>query len=145
MVRPTTERPWRTRSAATVELSTPPLMATAIGAVSGMHADSAQMGDRGLDGLDECIDLLDGVGAAEQSGEAIGFRVHAAAGKLGGRAKGRDSRDVLGAGTAIALVMSAEANRRQARAAAHVERAYALGRIEFVAAHRVEVHAESLH
>ena len=43
MVRPTTARPWRTSSAATVELSTPPLMATAMGAVSGMHGDSAQM------------------------------------------------------------------------------------------------------
>src|SRR5215831_12831370 len=60
MVSPTTAWPWRTRSAATVELSTPPLMATAMG-FSSMHADSAQMGDAGLYGLDERIHLFGGV------------------------------------------------------------------------------------
>ena len=64
MVMPTTVRPSRTSMAATVELSTPPLMATAMGN-SGMHGDPAQMRHAGADGLDEGVDLLDGVGAAE--------------------------------------------------------------------------------
>src|SRR5260370_19119458 len=72
MVMPTTVRPSRTSMAATVELSTPPLMATAIGN-SGMHGDPAQMRHAGADGFDEGVHLLDGIAAAE--GEA-----HAGAG-----------------------------------------------------------------
>src|ERR1017187_2418335 len=72
MVMPTTVRPSRTSMAATVELSTPPLMATAMGD-SGMHRDPAQMRDAGADGFDERVHLRGGVGAAE--GEA-----HAGAG-----------------------------------------------------------------
>src|SRR5437660_5674064 len=96
MVRPTTERPWRTSSAATVELSTPPLMATAMG-FSGMHADSAQVGDAGLDGVDERVHLLRGVGAAERE-------AHAGAGTVVGEADGfehvRGSQRARGAGGA---------------------------------------------
>src|SRR5664280_1663379 len=64
---PTTVRPWRTSMAATVELSTPPLMATAIGS-SGMHRDPAQMRHAGADAFDQGVHLLRRVGAAE--GEA---------------------------------------------------------------------------
>src|SRR5256885_2032207 len=81
MVRPTTGLPSRTRSAATTELSTPPLMATAMGFVSGMHADSAQMGDARLDGLHERVDLFGGVGAAERE-------THAGAGAVVGESNG---------------------------------------------------------
>src|SRR5690349_22393280 len=230
MVSPTTLRPWRTRSAATVELSTPPLMATAMG-FSGMHADSAQMGDAGLDGFDQRVNLLGGVGAAERKthagtgavvgepdrlehvrgceraartgragrdreaaqiegdherlaidaieiqvagvGHAIPARAVDAgawdalehgifqaiaqgreplaifgeppAGQLCRGAEGRDGRDIFRARTPVALVMAAERNRRQTRAATHVERAYALRRVELVAAHRVEIDPECLH
>src|SRR3954447_19632393 len=67
MVMPTTLRPSRTSMAATVELSTPPLMATATGN-SGMHRNPAQMGDAGGNGRDERLHLLGGVGASQ--GEA---------------------------------------------------------------------------
>src|ERR1035441_5537807 len=83
MVMPTTARPWRTNMAATVELSTPPLMATAMGGElaggsacptatamgnSGMHRNPAQMRHAGADGLDERVHLGDGIAAPE--GEA---------------------------------------------------------------------------
>src|ERR1039458_2926760 len=83
MVMPTTVRPWRTNMAATVELSTPPLMATAMGGElaggsacptstamgnSGMHRNPAQMRHTGTDGLDERVHLSDGIAAAQ--GEA---------------------------------------------------------------------------
>src|ERR1039458_2922021 len=67
MVMPTTVRPWRTSIAATVELSTPPLMATAMGN-SGMHRNPAQMRHAGADGLDERVHLGGGIAAPE--GEA---------------------------------------------------------------------------
>src|SRR4029077_18727756 len=67
MVMPTTVRPSRTSMAATVELSTPPLMATAMGN-SGMHRNPAQMRYAGSDGFDQCVHLTRGIGAAE--GEA---------------------------------------------------------------------------
>src|SRR5260370_42452225 len=80
MVMPTTVRPSRTSMAATVELSTPPLMATAIGN-SGMHGDPAQMRHAGADSFDEGVHLLDGIAAAE--GEA-----HAGAGAVVTQADG---------------------------------------------------------
>src|SRR5260370_18491085 len=64
MVMPTTVRPSRTSMAATVELSTPPLIATAMGS-SGMHGDPAHMRHAGANGFDESVDLLDGIAAAE--------------------------------------------------------------------------------
>src|ERR1700674_37246 len=64
MASPTTLRPWRTSSAATVELSTPPLMATAMG-VSSMHGDSSQVRHRGFQGFEERIHLFGRVGAAQ--------------------------------------------------------------------------------
>src|SRR5689334_6329097 len=69
MVRPTTWRPSRTRSAATVELSTPPLMATATGA-SGMHGDPAQVRHGRFDRLDEGVHLVSGSEAAERKTNA---------------------------------------------------------------------------
>src|SRR5664280_2044707 len=63
---------------------------------------------------------------------------------LGGGAEGGDAGDVLGARAAVAFVMAAVHDGREAGALAHVERAYALGRIELVTAHAVEVHAERL-
>src|ERR1035437_5264587 len=59
-------------------------------------------------------------------------------------ATGGDAGDVLGARAAVAFVMAAVHDGREAGALAHVERAYALGRIELVTAHAVEVHAERL-
>src|ERR1035441_10392388 len=53
--------------AATVELSTPPLMATAMGN-SGMHRDPAQMRHAGSDGFDERVHLPGGIAAPQ--GEA---------------------------------------------------------------------------
>src|SRR5437762_6280456 len=67
MVMPTTVRPSRTNMAATVELPTPPLMATAMGN-SGMHRNPAQMRHAGSDGLDQRVHLTRRVRAAE--GEA---------------------------------------------------------------------------
>src|ERR1019366_4914355 len=67
MVMPTTVRPSRTSMAATVELSTPPLMATAMGN-SGMHRDPAQMRHAGSDGFDERVPLPGGIAAPQ--GEA---------------------------------------------------------------------------
>src|SRR5262245_18602067 len=80
MVMPTTVRPSRTSMAATVELSTPPLMATATGN-SGMHRNPAQVRDAGADSFYERVHLLDGIGAAE--GEA-----HAGAGAVVAQADG---------------------------------------------------------
>src|SRR6185437_9454540 len=74
MVMPTTVRPSCTSIAATVELSTPPLMATAMGN-SGMHRNPAQMRHAGSDGFDQRVHLARGIGAAE--GEA-----HAGAGAI---------------------------------------------------------------
>src|ERR1017187_1952781 len=247
MVMPTTVRPSRTSMAATVELSTPPLMATAMGRElaggsacptetatamgdSGMHRDPAQMRDAGADGFDERVHVRGGVGAAEgeahagagaevtqadgfqdvrrgersaragrpggdgeatqverddhgftidavevdiggigqavpartvdagarnavqdgvlqaiaQHGEAFGVLGHAPGGEFRGGAEGGDAGDVLGARAAVAFVMAAVHDGREAGALAYVERAYALGRIELVTAHAVEVHAERL-
>src|ERR1019366_6320264 len=256
MVMPTTVRPWRTSMAATVELSTPPLMATAMGnsvltfgitvtysgtttplrswlrlrdrtsetVNSGMHRDPAQVRHAGADGFDERVHLpgriaapqgeahtgaraviaqadglqhvrrrdrarpagrpggdreaaqverdhhgfaidafevkIAGVGhaiparavdaragnafehgvlqAVAQHGEAFGVLGHAAPGEFRGRAEGRDSRDVLRAGPAVALVMAAVGDGREAGSLAGVERSHALGRIQPVAAHAAE-------
>src|ERR1022692_2989667 len=100
MVMPTTVRPWLTSMAATVELSTPPLMATAMegelaGGVpsgsacptatamgcSGMHGNPAQMRHAGADGFDERVHLRGGVAAPQ--GEA-----HAGARAIIGEADG---------------------------------------------------------
>src|SRR5450759_4289591 len=247
MVMPTTVRPWRTSMAATVELSTPPLMATAMGnsvltfgitvtrsgtttplrswlrseppalasgvairgrtsetVCSGMHRNPAQVRHAGADGFDERVHLPGGIGAAErkahagpgavvtqadglqhvrgrersagagrpggdreaaqverdhhgfaidaveveiagvrqaiparpvdaragnafehgvlqtvaQHGEAFGVLGHAAAGELRGRAEGGDPGDVLRARPAVALVVSAVADGREAGALA---------------------------
>src|ERR1039457_1604136 len=71
MVMPTTVRPWRTSIAATVELSTPPLMATAMGN-SGMHRNPAQMRHAGADGLEDVggREGSAGTGRAGGDGEA---------------------------------------------------------------------------
>src|SRR5262249_20222219 len=69
MVIPTIGRPWRTRSAATVELSTPPLIATAMGS-SGMHGNPAEMCYRRANRLDQRIDLLRCVPAAQRKTHA---------------------------------------------------------------------------
>src|SRR5438876_1058503 len=61
MVRPITRRPRWCRRAATVELSTPPLMATAMGALD--------MGMRNRRDLAQMLDLLGGVGAAEREAD----------------------------------------------------------------------------
>src|ERR1022692_2807168 len=85
---PTILWPWRTSSAATVELSTPPLMATAMGAGSGMDGNSSQMGYRGFQRVHQGIHLFGRGGAAEgeaqagartvrrksQGGEHVGWR-----------------------------------------------------------------------
>src|ERR1035437_108538 len=73
MVMPTTVRPWRTSMAATVELSTPPLMATAMGGAmgnSGMHRNPAQVRHARADGFDERVHLPGGIGAAERKAHA---------------------------------------------------------------------------
>src|SRR5207253_6068064 len=61
--------PSRASRPATVELSTPPLMATAIG-FSGMggseRGDFAQMRNRAGDRVDEGIDLLGGIRPAQR-------------------------------------------------------------------------------
>src|ERR1035441_6519748 len=88
MVMPTILWPWRTSSAATVELSTPPLMATAMGAGSGMYGYSSQMGYRRFERLQQGIHLFSRGSAAEgktqagagavrrksQGGEHVGWR-----------------------------------------------------------------------
>jgi hypothetical protein len=66
-------------------------------------------------------------------------------GQFAGGAEGRDTGHVLGAGTAVALVMAAESGGREPGSLAHVERAHALGSVELVAAHAVKVDPERLH
>src|SRR6516162_66865 len=91
---PTTARPSRTSRAATVELSTPPLMATAMGCCSGMHGDSAQVGHGRGDRVGERVDLFGGVGPAERE-------AHAGAGAVGVHSDGgEDMRRGDGAGGA---------------------------------------------
>src|SRR5260370_38948617 len=80
MVTQTTARTSSRSMGATVEMSTPPLMATAIGN-SGMQGDPAQLRHAGADGFDEGVHLLDGIAAAE--GEA-----HAGAGAVVTQADG---------------------------------------------------------
>src|SRR5690349_19332854 len=80
MVRPTTAWPSRASMAATVELSTPPLIATAMGA-SGMGGNPAQVRHGGFDGVHQGVHLGGGVVASE--GEA-----HAGAGAVGAEAEG---------------------------------------------------------
>src|ERR1017187_2914820 len=79
MVNPTTVFPWRTSSAATVELSTPPDIATAMGALlessSGMDGNAAQVRHRGFERLCQPIHLGGGVGAAQR-------KTHAGAGAI---------------------------------------------------------------
>src|SRR5690349_20807648 len=107
IVMPTMEWPCRTRSAATVELSTPPLIATAMGS-SGMHGNPSQMRDRCADGLGERVDLLNGVAAAE--GET-----HAGAGAVVGEADGgedvRRSEGAAGTGRTGGYGKAAEVER----------------------------------
>src|SRR5439155_17772214 len=85
IVSPMMVRPSRASSPATVELSTPPLMATAIG-FSGMggsqRGNPAQMSDRVRHRLDERVDLPGGVGPAERE-------ANAGAGALGSQADGQ--------------------------------------------------------
>src|SRR5579872_1235682 len=76
MVRPTTGRPWRWSMAATTELSTPPDIATAIGATafggSGMYHDRGDFSQvrRGLcDSFDQRVNLLGRVVAAQRKSE----------------------------------------------------------------------------
>src|ERR1039458_2245742 len=70
MVIPTTARPSRTSIAATVELSTPPLMATAMGDSempgSSMNADPAQMRHARPNGVDQCVYLLHRIAAPQR-------------------------------------------------------------------------------
>src|ERR1019366_1214636 len=79
MDNPTTVFPWRTSSAATVELSTPPDIATAMGALlessSGMDGNAAQVRHRGFERLCQPIHLGGGVGAAQR-------KTHAGAGAI---------------------------------------------------------------
>src|SRR6185295_19544544 len=78
MVRPMTGRPRDASSAATVELSTPPLIATAIGravfAESGMgfrnRGDFTKVGNRLFDGIGKHIHLLAGVALAKRKANA---------------------------------------------------------------------------
>src|ERR1039458_6902130 len=96
MVMPPPVRPGRTSMAGAVELSTPPLMATAMGeelaggsacptstamGSSGMHRNPAQMRHAGADGLDERVHLGRSIAAPE--GEA-----HAGARAIVGEADG---------------------------------------------------------
>src|SRR5262252_6961775 len=83
IVSPTMGWPWRARSAATVELSTPPLMATAIEA-SGMDGDSAQVRGGLGDRFGKGIDLFGGIGTAERE-------PHARTGALTGEADGGEN------------------------------------------------------
>src|SRR4051812_41740695 len=69
MVIPTTVRPSRTSMAATTELSTPPLMATAMGC-SGMDGNPAKMRHARRDGLDQSIDLFHRVGTPQRKPHA---------------------------------------------------------------------------
>src|SRR5436853_465762 len=62
--------------------------------------------------------------------------------RFGGRSEGGDRRNVFGARTAIALVVSAEGNRLEPGALACVKRADTLGGIQLVAAHAIEVDTE---
>src|SRR5260370_36593650 len=75
IVSPITGRPWRTRSAATVELSTPPLIATAMGKAtaigkSGMHGNSAQVRDGSFESACQGVHLFEGVRAAQGKAHA---------------------------------------------------------------------------
>ena len=70
MVRPMTVRPWRASSAATVELSTPPLMATAMGALRHRTGNPPQMRDRRGQRLHQRVHLLGRVGAAQRNAQA---------------------------------------------------------------------------
>src|SRR5260221_410696 len=93
MVMPTTSRPWRTSSAATVELSTPPLIATAMGATSwlasgrswllaeprasanvfsrsGMHGNPPQMRHGSFQSFHQSVHLFDGICAPQGESHA---------------------------------------------------------------------------
>src|ERR1017187_8141652 len=69
MVRPTTARPSRASMAATVELSTPPLMATAMGG-SGMPGDPPQMLDGARERVHQRVNLAGRVGAPQRETHA---------------------------------------------------------------------------
>ena len=77
-----------------------------------------------------------------EGGEALGIFRHTASGEFGGGAESCDAGDVFGAGPAIAFVMAAVGDGREAGSFAYVERSDALGRVELVAAHAVEIDAE---
>src|SRR5579883_935603 len=86
MVRPTTLWPWRTSSAATVELSTPPLIATAMGVGSGMDGDPAKVLHRSGEAIHQSVYLFGRVVAAER-------KAHGRAGAVGIQAdRGKDMR-----------------------------------------------------
>src|SRR5262245_55784616 len=73
MVSPMMLWPSRASSAATVELSTPPLIATAMGFSSmggSARRDPAQMGDRVGDGVDQGVDLFGRIGSPEREANA---------------------------------------------------------------------------
>src|SRR5271157_1677485 len=107
MVNPTTGWPWRTRSAATVELSTPPLMATAMGG-SGMYGDSAEVRHGALERVYQCIHLLGGVAAAKRKTHA-GARAFRR--KTDGGEDVRGSHGAAGAGRAGGNGEAAEVQR----------------------------------
>src|SRR5215472_9503591 len=66
-------RPWHASRPATVELSTPPLIATAI-VFSGMgrrqRRNFSKMRDRINYGVEQRVDLLDGIGPAQRKADA---------------------------------------------------------------------------
>lgn len=67
---PTMLAPSRFMSPATTELSTPPLMATAMRGVSGIDGgEPPEVSGRGRDGVDERVDLFDGVAEAEREAD----------------------------------------------------------------------------
>src|SRR4051812_24141731 len=99
IVIPTMERPSRTRSAAAVELSTPPLIATAMGCVeiSGMDRDPPEVRDGCANRVGERVDLFDGVAAAQREAHA-GARAIIAETDAGEHVRGRER--AAGAGRA---------------------------------------------
>ena len=65
--------------------------------------------------------------------------------EFGGFAEANDSGNVFGAGAAVAFVMAAVKLRSERRAGADVERADALGAINFVRGDGEQIHAEVIH
>ncbi len=77
--------------------------------------------------------------------EARGLARQLAAREGGGHAQAGDGRDVLGAGAAVALVLAAREDRRDARAALDPEGAGTLRTVELVRRERQQVSAEGAH